>query len=374
MKDATDGTDSEREFRARAMTEEAQGRPKTPLPILLVEDALDQAHLVRFLLEGTGDYQVTHVQDGLHGSELAREREWALVITDLNLPGAYGTEVIGASRSEHPDTPVMATTAYPGPEYAERAREEGADDVVMKPLDRDDFLARVAALIRGETPAAQAPEASVPEKPGPSRSDIALQVLAVGIRPGEVELGCGGTLLRHRARGDHVVTVVLSKKDDTERDRIREASTRLGSRFYLGTADPSDPELFAKQTSGLILGTLEELRPDVLYLPSPHRRDPLGRIVAEAAMEQAADIPRIFRYDSGDPTPDFDPDLFLPVGETLEGKLDVLRVFEPEQGSPLHPQEATNGARFWGRFADGAPAEPLEVVRGTVPWEGATRS
>ncbi|MFW6207016.1 MAG: response regulator [Gemmatimonadota bacterium] len=367
-----------------------------------MEDALDQAHLVRFLLEETGEFRVTHVQDGVRGSELAEAEDWALVITDLNLPGAYGMAVIEASRKAHPETPILATTAYSGPEFAERARKQEVDDVLIKPLDRDDLLARVRKLVGIEVPGGDRPrdteaekvegptgveeatefeeateteeatttEAEVPVKPGPSRSDLALQVLAVGIRPGELEAGCAGTLLRHISRGDRVVALVLSRGSEEGHDLARQAGRVLGARSFIGVADPDDIELFTRQITGALSGAVDELRPDVIYAPTGNRRDPLGSIVVEAVLEQAADVPRIFCYDAGDPTPDFRPTVFVPVTSVLETKLDVLRIFDAPVESPLNPNQALTAARFWARFLDGRPGEALESLRGDAPWEG----
>lgn len=349
--------------------------PHGPLPVLLVEDALDQAHLVRFLLEDTGEYKVTLVQDGLRGSELAEEGEWALVITDLNLPGAYGMEVIEASRKAHPDTPILATTGYSGPEFADQAREKGVDEVLMKPLDRDELLERVRTLVRGQA----APDVAAAEdsdvgsgdlKPGPSRSDLALQVLAVGVRPGELEVGCAGTLLRHLRRGDRVVALVLSKGSEEARELAQKAGRRMGARSFFGTANSEDPELFERQVTGALSGAMEELRPDVVYAPSPRRRDPLGQTVVEAILDQAAEVPRIFCYDAGDATPEFHPTLFVPVGSLLDEKLDLLRSYQASRVAPLDPDQARTSARFWARFLDGRPGEAFETLRGEAPWEG----
>ena len=115
--------------------------------ILLVEDDLDQAHLVKFLLEDKGDYTVTLAQDGVRGIQLATDHRWDLVITDLNLPGIDGIAVLEASRSRHPDTPVLAVTGYTGPEYADQALHKGAAHVLIKPLQPDELRAKVASLV-----------------------------------------------------------------------------------------------------------------------------------------------------------------------------------------------------------------------------------
>lgn len=38
-----------------------------------------------------------------------------------------------------------------------------------------------------------------------------MRVLAVGAHPDDIELGCGGTLLAHKARGDQISMLVLSR-------------------------------------------------------------------------------------------------------------------------------------------------------------------
>ena len=59
-----------------------QGSPTASAQrILLVEDDLDQAHLVKFLLEDAGRYAVTLAQDGIRGIQLAAAFSW-LPITD----------------------------------------------------------------------------------------------------------------------------------------------------------------------------------------------------------------------------------------------------------------------------------------------------
>lgn len=115
-----------------------EGRPRGGQP--------RSGHLIKFLLEDQGRYAVTLAQDGLRGSLLVRDSDWDLVITDLNLPGADGMAVVEATRTTQPDTPILATTGYSGPQYADEALRKGATDILIK------LLAKVEALVRCRGP------------------------------------------------------------------------------------------------------------------------------------------------------------------------------------------------------------------------------
>ena len=151
--------------------------PKAKLEVLLVEDSIEEVYLVRGLLDKTDLFQVTTSQDGDQAARLIKEHEFQLVITDLNLPGKDGYELIRLVKETSPDVPVIATTGYTAPHYHEQAYRTGADDLAVKPLDRDDFLKKVLAAVGME--AELAPRTSV--------------VLAIGALPGDVE----GRLWRH---------------------------------------------------------------------------------------------------------------------------------------------------------------------------------
>ncbi|MEX2529219.1 MAG: response regulator [Gemmatimonadota bacterium] len=341
-----------------------------PLAVLLVEDDLDQAHLLSFLLEDTGRFRVRVAQDGVRGSKLAAEGGWAIVITDLNLPGAFGFQVIEASREHHPDTPILATTGFSGPEYGEEAKKRGADVILEKPIDRDQLLTEVRRLVGPEAIGT----APTPEPPvraaNPAEEGGPLQVLAVGIRPGEVELGCAGTLLRHSARQDKVGLLVLSGRETDQGDRARKAGRRLGASFFIAAVDTEGTDGFRDGVEAFLRSAINDFRPDVLFLPTRHRRDPLAKALADVAMPLSDDVPQILGYDAGDPTPAFRPTSFMDVESTMEEKLQILQEYGAPEGSLLDPPEAALAARFWARYTDVGLAEAFEVVRGDGPWIG----
>ena len=74
--------------------------------VLVVEDNLTDAILIRSLLEQDERLRVTLAQDGIRGCQLVEGQRWDLVVTDINLPGRDGIEVIQACKASQPLTPT----------------------------------------------------------------------------------------------------------------------------------------------------------------------------------------------------------------------------------------------------------------------------
>jgi len=192
------------------------GPDRDPKRLLLVEDDVDQAHLVKYLLEADGTLTVTLAQDGLRAIRFLEESDWDLLITDINLPGADGIEVVEAAQRLRPGLPILATTGYTGPEYGARARERGADAVLIKPLDRDDLLHHIGILLArrnegGEASPTLSDDSRGDGPPGAGPPESERSVLVLSVRPGDAEVGCGGAILAHIQRGDRVVLLHLAR-------------------------------------------------------------------------------------------------------------------------------------------------------------------
>ena len=59
----------------------------------------------------------------------------SLVITDINMPGMNGFELLNILKHEYPALPVMVITAYGDPQNFEKTRNMGADDFLTKPVN-----------------------------------------------------------------------------------------------------------------------------------------------------------------------------------------------------------------------------------------------
>lgn len=58
-----------------------------------------------------------------------------LILSDVNMPGMSGLELLPKARSIRPDVPVIMITAYGDPDTKRKAMESGAEALLTKPID-----------------------------------------------------------------------------------------------------------------------------------------------------------------------------------------------------------------------------------------------
>ena len=116
------------------------------MKILLVEDDKHLSKAMCEMLKTIAD--VTPVYDGDEALYIFEQSNiYDLVILDIMLPGADGFTVLKAIR-EKSKSPVMMLTARDSVRDKVKGLNLGADDYLTKPFYRDEFLARVEALLR----------------------------------------------------------------------------------------------------------------------------------------------------------------------------------------------------------------------------------
>ena len=63
------------------------------------------------------------------------EQTLILILSDINMPGMTGLEMLPKVREMRPDVPIIMITAYGDPETKRKAIESGADGLLTKPID-----------------------------------------------------------------------------------------------------------------------------------------------------------------------------------------------------------------------------------------------
>jgi two-component system, NtrC family, response regulator HydG len=114
--------------------------------ILVVEDDPEAALFVVHVLGNRGGFEVTHTADPAVALRLAAGEHWDLLVTDLDMPGMSGLELLGSLRRVAPALPVVVVTAY-APAGVAAALLSHADGYLEKPLRVGRLIATVTTLI-----------------------------------------------------------------------------------------------------------------------------------------------------------------------------------------------------------------------------------
>ena len=96
----------------------------------------DEAVVLTVLREALrrGGYRVTTAASAEEAIDLMRQRRFDLVLTDKNLPGASGLEVLRVARGLDPPPAVVLITGYSSYDSAVEALDIGAHDYIEKPI------------------------------------------------------------------------------------------------------------------------------------------------------------------------------------------------------------------------------------------------
>lgn len=122
--------------------------------VLLVEDDPTIAAFVAKGLREAG-FAVDEAADGETGLTLAREQKFDAAIVDVMLPRLDGLSLIDSLRGRGIRTPVLILSAKRSVDDRVRGLQAGGDDYLTKPFAFAELLARVQALIRRSTGAAE---------------------------------------------------------------------------------------------------------------------------------------------------------------------------------------------------------------------------
>lgn len=116
-----------------------------PFRILVVDDEEIIRDSISYILESEG-YEVEKAENGKIAYEKIKEKNYDLVITDIEMPAMKGTELLEKIKLLAPQTTVVIITAFGSLETAISALRNGASDYILKPVEFDELLIKVKRL------------------------------------------------------------------------------------------------------------------------------------------------------------------------------------------------------------------------------------
>ena len=117
------------------------------LKILIAEDDLELCQLFSHVLSRNG-YEVTEVSNGREALAAIEKEYFDLIISDIMMPLMDGYELVHQLREKGNQTPVMMITAKDAFDDMRRGFLSGTDDYMVKPINVNEMVLRVGALLR----------------------------------------------------------------------------------------------------------------------------------------------------------------------------------------------------------------------------------
>lgn len=117
--------------------------------ILICDDSVSIRQMLILTLSDA-KYDVTESKDGMQALELAKQNNFDLIITDVNMPLLDGLSLVKKLRilPEYRFKPILLLTTETDPEKKKQAKMAGATGWIIKPFDPDKLLAAIRKVLR----------------------------------------------------------------------------------------------------------------------------------------------------------------------------------------------------------------------------------
>jgi LmbE family N-acetylglucosaminyl deacetylase len=157
-------------------------------------------------------------------------------------------------------------------------------------------------------------------------------VLAVGAHPDDIELGCSGTIAVHKAHGDKVYLLILTKGEASGDIRVREGECRKAAEilgvdrlFFGGIEDTKVCD--GRKTIDTIEKIVDEVKPDIIYAPTCKDTHQDHRNTGHATLSAGRRCKMILQYEGASTQRDFIPQVFVDIERTFDLKKKIISVF-----------------------------------------------
>ena len=172
-------------------------------------------------------------------------------------------------------------------------------------------------------------------------------ILAIGAHPDDIELGCGGLLLKAVREGHKVYMYTLTRGaasgDPAQRTREQIEAAKFIGADTLWIDSFEDTKLSMNiELIRRIESVINYSRADVVYTHPLEDTHHDHRAVAEATIEAGRFVPNILSYEMP-VTKDFKPHVYYDISDVIDDKIELLSVFSSQQHKMFICSNATKG-------------------------------
>ena len=119
------------------------------MKLLIVDDSTMLRDMLSYALNEGGYADVTEAIDGIEGLEKAKETQFDLIITDVNMPNMDGITLVSELRKlpQYIKSPILVLTTERGDEMKAKGKASGATGWIVKPFVPDQLLKAVNIVL-----------------------------------------------------------------------------------------------------------------------------------------------------------------------------------------------------------------------------------
>ena len=122
--------------------------------ILVIEDEAVVGALLQRIIKEMG-HQVEVAGDGQTGLDLALAGQYAVIVSDLHMPGAIsGMDLLRRLRAARPQSPIVVVSGYPSPEALGECEKLGIQDFLTKPFEMTFVRTIIEKILKAKAKAA----------------------------------------------------------------------------------------------------------------------------------------------------------------------------------------------------------------------------
>lgn len=197
-----------------------------------------------------------------------------------------------------------------------------------------------------------------------------MRVLFVGAHCDDIELGAGGSLIKHLKKGDEIIYVVISKGekggDPISREKeVMEILNELNIKnYYIFSFPDTRLNEYFNQIKDKIEEIVEKYKPTRIYTHSLRDSHQDHIAVAYAVKIAGRKIPQILSFWSPSTYNSFHPEYFIDISEVIKYKIKILSKFKSQNHKDyLKKSTILSLNRYFGYLTGVKFAEGFEIVR-----------
>lgn len=180
---------------------------------------------------------------------------------------------------------------------------------------------------------------------------LTMNILAIGAHPDDVELGCGGTLLKAVRQGHNVYMYNITRGSASGDPAMRVQELIHSSEFVgvntLWIDNFEDTKLsLNSQLVNHIEYFIGKAKPDLIYTHSGCDNHHDHRAIAAATIEAGRFVPNIVAYEMP-VTRDFKPQVYFDISDVIDEKIKLLNVFYSQRDKMFIKSNAIRGLAYY---------------------------